>query len=522
MAKTAIIIGAGPAGLTAAYELLEKTDFKPIIFEASGDIGGISKTVNYKGNRIDIGGHRFFSKSDKIMNWWFNFFPLQGKEAKDDLLLNRKIVLSNKEDAPDPEEVDLVMLFRNRLSRIYFLKKFFDYPISLKLETIKNLGILRTIKIGFSYIKIRLFPIKKEASLEDFYINRFGRELYKTFFKEFTEKLWGVPCKKIKADWGAQRIKGLSITKAIKHALRSILTKNPQAVGRGVETSLIDSFYYPKLGPGQLWERVAQKIKDRGGEIKLNHQLIGLSGTENEVTSVRIKDLENNRATNLSADYVFSSAPIKDLIDGFDSATPEIKAIATRLEYRDFITVGLLLNKLKINNQTKIKTINSLIPDTWIYIQEPGVKMCRLQIFNNWSPYMVRDLNKVWLGLEYVCSEKDDIWHKNQSEMTNLAILELEKMLIIDKRDVVDSVVVKVKKAYPSYTGVYNRIGEIKSFLNKFENLFCIGRNGLHRYNNMDHSMLTAMMAVDNIQKGIKDKSNIWSVNAEEEYHETK
>lgn len=520
--KLAIIIGAGPAGLTAAYELLEKTEIRPIIFEASGDIGGISKTVKYKGNRLDIGGHRFFSKSEKIMAWWFDILPLQGRPAKDDLLLGRKTFLSKKLDAPDPDKTDLVMLARNRLSRIYFLKKFFNYPISLSLETIKNLGILRITKIGFSYIKTKLFPIKEEKSLEDFYINRFGGELYRTFFRDYTRKLWGVSCDQIKADWGSQRIKGLSISKAIGHALKNGLAGDSRGINKKVETSLINNFYYPKFGPGQMWERVAEIIKNRGGEIRPDHEALGLRRVNNDTIEVKIKNLKTGKTEVLLADYVFSSMPIKDLIKGFDGATIEIKKIAAGLEYRDFITVGLLLNNLKINNQTKIKTLNGLIPDTWIYIQEPNVKMCRLQIFNNWSPYMISDFSKAWLGLEYVCGENDEIWKKNQSEIVALAITELEKMAIIDKNDVIDSTVLKIKKAYPSYTGSYDKISEIKKYLDKFENLFCIGRNGMHRYNNMDHSMLTAMVAVDNIKNGVKSKKNIWEINVESEYHETK
>lgn len=520
--KTAVIVGAGPAGLTVAYELLEKTDIKPIIFEASGDIGGISKTVEYKGNRLDIGGHRFYSKSEKVMTWWFNILPLQGQPAKDDLLLKRKTFLSKKIGVPDPEQTDLVMLVRNRLSRIYFFKKFFNYPISLDIETVRNLGIIRIIKIGFSYIRIKFLPIREEKSLEDFYINRFGNELYRIFFRDYTKKLWGAPCNQIKADWGSQRIKGLSITRAITHALKNGLAGDGRVIDKNTETSLINNFYYPKLGPGQIWERVAQIIKDRGGEVYLKYEVIGLFAEREGTIKIKIKNLTTGEIEVLSANYVFSGMPIKDLINRFDGAAPEIKKIAAGLEYRDFITVGLLLNKLKINNQTKIKTLNGLIPDTWIYIQEPDVKMCRLQIFNNWSPYMISDLSKVWLGLEYVCSENDDIWKKNQLEMVALATAELEKVGIINKSDVIDSTVLKIKKAYPSYTGSYDKLGEIRKYLDKFENLFCIGRNGQHRYNNMDHSMLTAMTAVDNIKNGIKSKDNIWNINVEGEYHEAK
>ncbi len=520
--KTAIIIGAGPAGLTAAYELLTKTDIKPIILEADSQVGGISKTIDYKGNLIDIGGHRFFSKSQKVMNWWFNILPLQGRPSQDDLLLKREIILSKTvaPDIGDPEKTDLVMLARNRLSRIFFLKKFFNYPISLDLDTLKNLGAVRIIKIALSYLKVKIYPIKEEQSLADFFTNRFGRELYLTFFKDYTEKLWGVSCEKIKADWGAQRIKGLSITTAIIHTLKKSIFKNNFKNGKKVETSLIENFFYPKLGPGQLWTRVAEIIKERGGEIYLGHEVVKIKKENNRIIEIKTKDIKTNELKSFVSDYFFSSMALKDLLACFSDAPLEIKNIASNLEYRDFITVGLLLDKLKINNQTKIKTLNNLIPDTWIYIQEPNVKICRLQIFNNWSPYLIKDLSKVWIGSEYVCNETDEIWQKNEEEMKSLAIAELEQMGIIDKRDVLDSTVIKIKKAYPSYTGSYSKIKEIQTYLSGFDNLFCIGRNGLHRYNNMDHSMLSAMTAVNNIILGQSDKNNIWNVNAEEIYHE--
>lgn len=361
--KTAIIIGAGPAGLTAAYELLYKTDIKPIIFEMTNDIGGICKTINYKGNKMDIGGHRFFSKSDRVMDLWKNILPLQ--------------------NGVDPEKTDKVMLIRNRLSRIFFLRKFFDYPVSLNFNTISNLGIKRIIKIGLSYIKITLFPIKEEKSLEDFFINRFGRELYLIFFKDYTEKLWGISCNKIKPEWGAQRIKGMSITAAIKHAIKNIFSKDSSISQKNTETSLIKKFMYPKFGPGQLWEELAEIIKQKGGEIYKNHEVIGIKQEKNKIIGVTIKDKKTGTVKTQKADYVFSSMPVKDLIKGMGEEAPkEVQRIAKGLRYRDFITVGLLLKKLKIQ-----------LPDTWIYIQEKDVKLGRIQIFNNWSPYMVKDKN---------------------------------------------------------------------------------------------------------------------------------
>lgn len=520
--KTAIIIGAGPAGLTAAYELLDKTDIKPIVYETTADIGGICKTVNYKGNRIDIGGHRFFSKSDRVMQWWQNILPLQGSPSKDDIILGRDIMLSEKVDAPDPEEVDRVMLVRNRLSRIFFLRRFFDYPISLNFNIFFNLGLIRVIKIGLSYIKICLFPIKNERSLEDFFINRFGKELYLTFFRDYTEKVWGVPCSKIKPEWGAQRVKGLSITKAILHAVRNIFLKKSSLAQKNTETSLIGKFMYPKFGPGQIWEEVARIIKKKGGEIYLQHEVMGFRYQNNKILEVRIKDKISGDRIVKKGDYFFSSMPVKELIESFEEHVPkEVKIIAQGLRYRDFITVGLLLKKLKIKNETKIKTINNIVPDNWIYIQERDVKLGRIQIFNNWSPYMARDQNTIWLGSEYFCNQGDELWSKSDEEFIRFAIDELAKIDIIEKKDVLDSTIIRIPKTYPAYFGTYERFDIIRNFTDKFGNLFLIGRNGMHRYNNQDHSMLTAMTAVDNIIKNTKSKDNIWNINIEKEHHES-
>lgn len=517
--RTAIIIGAGPAGLTAAYELLHKTDIKPVIFEMSSDIGGISKTVNYKGNRIDIGGHRFFSKSDRVMQWWQNILPLQGVPSRDDIILKRNIPLSQK--GPDPEKTDRVMLIRRRLSRIFFLRRFFNYPVSLNLNTFLNLGMVRAIKIFLSYVKVRLFPIKHEKSLEDFFINRFGKELYLTFFKNYTEKVWGVPCSRIKPEWGAQRIKGLSIAKTFKHAIKEILSKDKSLSQKGIETSLITQFMYPKFGPGQLWEEVAWIVKQKGGEIYRKHRIIGLNYHDSRIVEAEIEDCSSGEVKTVEGDYFFSSMPVKDLIQAFKKNVPEeVRQVADGLIYRDFMTVGLLLRKLKIKNETKIKTINKIIPDNWIYVQERDVKLSRIQIFNNWSPYMVKDENTVWIGLEYCCTEGDELWNKPDDDLTKFAIDELAKIEIIEKGDVLDSTVIRMKKTYPAYFGAYERFHIIREFVDNFENLFLIGRNGMHRYNNMDHSMLTAIVAVENIIKGITTKNNIWAVNAEEEYHE--
>jgi protoporphyrinogen oxidase/SAM-dependent methyltransferase len=499
--KIAVIIGAGPAGLTAAFELLEETNIKPIIFEQTEDIGGISKTINYKGNRIDIGGHRFFSKSDRVMQFWLNLFPI----------------------GADPEKQDKVMLIRKRISRILFMRKFFDYPISLTLKTVANLGVFRTFKITLSYIKARIFPIKNEKSLENFLINRFGKELYQTFFKDYTEKVWGVSCDKIRPEWGAQRIKGLSITRAIKHAVKAAVRRDMSVGQKEIETSLISQFLYPKYGPGQLWEEIADIVKSKGGQIHLRHKVVGIEHNGQRVISVKVKNEQTSEVTDIPADYFFSTMPVKDLIEAMGQSVPEeAREVAAGLCYRDFITVGLLVGKLKIKNNTSEKTVNNIVPDNWIYVQEKDVKIGRLQIFNNWSPYMVADTNTVWLGLEYFCNEGDKLWCMEDEEFKKFAAAELAKIGIIEKEDILDSVVIRVEKTYPAYLGSYDRFDIVRNYTDSFVNLFLIGRNGMHRYNNQDHSMLTAMTAVENIVNGITTKDNIWQVNSEEEYHEMK
>ena len=521
--STAIIIGAGPAGLTAAYELLERTNVQPIIFELTEDIGGISKTVNYKGNRMDIGGHRFFSKSDRVMNWWRKILPLQGVngDAKQvEISYHKKnTVVQLDKNGPSPDATDLVMLVRKRVSRIFYLRKFFEYPLKLNLATFSKLGIVRITGIGISYVWVRFFPISNEKSLEDFFINRFGNKLYRTFFKDYTEKVWGVPCNEIKPEWGAQRIKGLSITKAVLHAAKGLVKKkNADLAQKNTETSLIEQFMYPKFGPGQMWEEVLKTIEAKGGKICRSHEAIQLKIENNRITEVTFLDNKTGNHVSFKADYVFSTMPVKDLINRFQGNVPEmVKEVANGLVYRDFVTVGILLKKLIITGEG-----NQLVPDNWIYIQEKDVKIGRLQVFNNWSPYMVADPNTVWLGLEYFCYEGDELWNLSESEMTQLAIEELVKMKMILKEDVLDHTVIKMPKTYPAYFGTYDRFEEIKAYVNTIENLFLIGRNGMHKYNNQDHSMLTAMVAVDNIAFGIKDKSNLWSINTEEEYHESK
>jgi len=536
-AKTAIIIGAGPAGLTAAHELLQTTDIVPIIFEATDQLGGISRTCRYKGNRIDIGGHRFFSKSDRVMDWWQNILPIQGAPARDDLILGRDSWKTEAKShrrggeaprhpgapAPDPETADEVMLVRQRLSRIMFLRTFFDYPVSLTLNTVRNLGFRRMVAIAISYTWAKCFPIRHMRSLEDFFINQFGSELYKTFFRDYTEKVWGVPCHEIPADWGAQRIKGLSLSKALAHAIKRITSRNSVVDQKTVETSLIESFLYPKFGPGQLWETVAARVQAGGGQIQMQHRIVKMHGDGDRITAVDVENTATGERSTVMGDYFFSSMPVRELIAAVGGAAPtQVQHVASGLQYRDFMTVGILAKKLLLKNPTPGKSINDIIPDNWIYIQESDVSVGRLQIYNNWSPYLTADPDLVWVGMEYFCNEGDQLWSMADDAFASFAVSELAKIGMVDADDVLDTTVIRVPKAYPAYFGTFAEFGAVREYLDGFSNLFLVGRNGMHRYNNMDHSMLSAMTAVENIITGKVDKDNIWSINAEADYHESK
>lgn len=517
MKEQVVIIGAGPAGLTAAYELLKRApeQYDILILEESEEIGGISRTVKYGGNRMDIGGHRFFSKDERVTNWWEEIMPTQGKPSFDDIILGRKKQL--KPGGPDPEKTDCVMLVRNRVSRIYYKHKFFDYPVTMKPKTFKNMGFVSTVKSGTSYLKSCISKMP-ETSLENFYINRFGKTLYGMFFEGYTEKLWGRHPREISSDWGSQRVKGLSISAIFKDIFSKVLPgKNKHK-----ETSLIEEFYYPKYGPGHLWETVADHIEEMGGKILKNQKVVKINTENGKVISV-ITD-NNGNVEKFNGDIFISSMPVKDLVAGMPSVPADIASYANGLPYRDFVTVGLLVDKLNLKNETKIPTLGNIVPDCWIYVQDTSVKLGRIQIFNNWSPYMVKDPeHTVWIGLEFFCKEGDSFWNLSDNECINMAIGELVSMGIINnKNDVKDSHRERVKKAYPAYFDTYEHIDEIIKYLDSFDNLYCVGRNGQHRYNNMDHSMATSFETVDNILGGIKDKSNIWNVNTEKEYHEEK
>jgi protoporphyrinogen oxidase len=500
-----------------------RAGIRPVVFEKLDILGGIARTVNYKGNRIDIGGHRFFSKSDRVMDWWHAMMPFQQTAVAAQKInyqgASREVRMT---DAADPEKRDDVMLLRSRKSRIYFLRRFFDYPISLSRNTVVNLGFARMMRIGIGYVRARLLPIRPEVTLEDFFVNRFGRELYATFFESYTEKVWGLPCSKISAEWGAQRVKGLSITKAVLHALKAPFSQRKSIAQKEVETSLIEQFLYPKFGPGQMWELCAEKVNALGGEVKTGMEIRKLFLEGNRIAAAEVARTATGETKRLEGDYFFSTMPVRDLVAalaaGGANVPTRVRETARELPYRDFITVGLLLSGLKVKPDAGDAA--ALIRDNWIYIQEPDVLVGRLQIFNNWSPYLVADQSKVWVGLEYFCNEGDALWKRTDEELAQLGREELSRIGIIEHDAVVDSTVIRVEKTYPAYFGAYEQFDLVRNYLDPIENLFLIGRNGMHRYNNQDHSMLTAMTAVDNIIAGITDKANIWAVNTEQEYHE--
>ncbi len=521
--QAAIIIGAGPAGLTAAMELLERTGIVPIVLEKSDFMGGISRTVNYKGNRMDIGGHRFFSKSDRVMDWWKKILPVEGGAEGSATIQYRSQSREIERDAsaPDARTTDRVMLVRQRRSRIFYLRKFFDYPIRLTADTIRKLGLIKVARIGMSYARSVVRPIRPEQTLEHFFINRFGRELYRTFFESYTEKVWGVPCNQISAEWGAQRIKGLSVLKTIAHAIKTTLRTSADVAQQKTETSLIERFLYPKYGPGQMWEEVARRVLEKGGVILTGWKVERIErDAEGSILSIEARD-SSGEIRLFRGRWYFSTMPVKELIASMTPPAPdEIREIARGLQYRDFITVGLLCERLCLDDVTA--NGKATIRDNWIYIQEPDVLVGRLQIFNNWSPYMVQDPNKIWIGLEYFCNEGDELWRRTDQEMLALGKQELERMGIARAADILDGTVIRMEKTYPAYFGAYERFDEIKNWVNGHRNLFLIGRNGMHKYNNQDHSMLTAMVAVDNIIAGVTDRDNLWALNTEQEYHEDK
>jgi protoporphyrinogen oxidase len=475
--KTVLIIGAGPAGLTAAITVLRLSKGKlvPIVLEKDKTyVGGISRTVDYKGYKFDIGGHRFFSKSEEISKFWAE---IGGED----------------------------MLDRPRLSRIYYDKKFFDYPIK-PINAFVNLGPVRSFLILLSYIKIKLFPYKNPNTYERWVTNQFGRKLYLLFFKTYNEKLWGIPSDQISADFAKQRIKGLSLTSLVMDTVKSFLgIKNKKVI-----KTLIERFKYPKKGPGQFWEKAASIINSEGGQVILDRNVkkINYDPGNKKILSV-VAENSVGETFEYKADYFISTMPIADLINGFGANVPnEYVKASQKLTYRDFLTVALIVNK------------EFVFEDNWIYIHEPNVKLGRIQNFKNWSPYMILDSKMTSLGLEYFCNEGDVFWNTKNEDLISLAKEELEKIGLVKKEFVLDGTVVRMPKAYPVYDEDYkNTVLKVREFTNPISNLYLVGRNGMHKYNNQDHSMMTGIISV---RKMLGETAlDPWNVNSDAEYHET-
>ncbi len=466
-----VIAGGGPAGLTAAYELT-KHGRSCVVLEADPKlVGGISRTDEYKGYRFDIGGHRFFSKSDEVNRIW--------REILGDQLITR-----------------------SRMSRIYYNRRFFHYPLK-PVNALTQLGPFTALRIVASYVKVRLKPIAPERSFEDWTVNRFGRLLFEIFFKTYTEKVWGMPTNEISADWAAQRIKGLSLVGAVWNAF---FGKRSGKKGEVIKT-LIDSFQYPRLGPGQMWEVARDHIRRQGGSVHLDKQVIKIEHEGEQVTSMLARDGQG-RLVRYQGENFLSTLPIRALIQAMDPPAPQdVIDAANSLKYRDFLTVVLIVDKAET------------FPDNWIYIHEPDVKLGRIQNFKNWSPDLVPDSSKTSLGLEYFCFEGDDLWQMADADLIALGRREIDQIGLVKAGDVIDGCVVRMPKAYPVYDDAYQRhVQTVRDWLAGLKNLTLAGRNGMHKYNNQDHSMMTALLAARNILgQGPFDP---WCVNTDAEYHE--
>ncbi|MBR3502202.1 MAG: NAD(P)/FAD-dependent oxidoreductase [Alphaproteobacteria bacterium] len=462
----AVILGAGPAGLTAAYELLQQSEVQPLVVEKNPFVGGLCLTARAGDNLADIGGHRFFTKFSKVHDWWLQFLPL---------------------DAPNTTDT---FITQNRLSRIYYLRRFFDYPVALNLRTFRGLGLKRMLNIIASYLRAKLHPIKPEKSAEDFLINTFGKVLYRTFFKDYTEKLWGISCREISAEWGRERIRGIHLREIVLSVLKAFRPK------------IKDTFLYPKYGPAQLWQKVADKVLKQGGEFTFNAEVVRLNTSGDKIISAVIRMADGSEQT-IEGDYFISSLPVKDLITMLPNVPQNIRQIAAGLQYRNFRSAVVLLNKM-------LKT--HILPDTWLYIQESDVKIGRIQVYNNWSADLLADRTKVLLALEYFCDDNDNLWQMSDEKFTAMAIAEAEKISLIDDKDVIEAYSFKLEKAYPAYFGSYSQFEQIKNYTDSVKNLYLIGRNGMHKYINMDHAVLSGMAVAENIAHNLQDKENIWNI----------
>ena len=506
--KKAVIIGAGPAGLTAAYELSRRTDISPITFEKNATIGGIAKTIEHNGNRMDIGGHRFFSKSQKILRWWLNIMPLKDITPKNSSWEKILHNCSNEQKAPHDYQEN-AFLNKNRSSQIYFKNKYFDYPVDLSDILFSHPLIF--LKASLSYIKQSCSKKKPETNIENFFINKFGHYLYEIFFKTYTEKVWGLPCSQIPAVWGAQRIKNLSaLNTCTEYLLRNFPLLGKNMPWENVHTSLIKNFLYPPYGPGQFWTKVAQLIEAEKHKIHTCSTVEKLICKSNRITSAIVKNTTTNQTNTVNADYFFSTMPVDELVRKLDTPIPgQVIKTAFGLKYRSYIIAGLLIDKNNIN------VMPGMNKNQWIYIQDKTFRLGRIQIFNNWSQHLVRSQDTILLGAEYFCDSADRFWNENDSSIIDFAAKELRKLGFLKTTNVLDGFIAKEQKAYPSYCGTYTDFNIVRDFLSGFDNLFLIGRNGMHQYNNMDHSMLSAITAVENILNGRKNKDNIWQCNPE-------
>ncbi len=474
MDKKVIIIGAGPAGLTAGY-LLSKQGIAVEILEADEEyLGGISKTFKYKGFLFDIGGHRFFSKSQEINDLWDELLP-------DDII-----------ECP-------------RFTRIYYKNKFYAYPIK-PLDAFFKLGPIESFLCVLSYFKAKLFPTKNPKTFEDWITNNFGHRLFSIFFKTYTEKVWGMSCQEISADWAAQRIKGLSLGTTI---LNAIFPKKKPKNSQDIIKTLIDRYKYPRKGPGMMWDAAGKKIQDMGGKIHMGCLASQLDyDSEKNIWTVTYKN-KNGGEHSLKGSHVISSAPLREMIHSIRPPLESVSA-ADQLKYRDFLIVSLIIKE------------KETLPDNWIYIHDPSVKVGRIQNFKAWSPELVPDPSFSCYGMEYFCFEGDELWASKDSDLLELAKQEIEKLGIAKKSDVLDGCVVRQPKAYPVYDDVYqNHVRVIRKDLEKnCPNFYVVGRNGMHKYNNQDHAMMTAMLTVENILADDNNLYDVWKVNQDASYHE--